>query len=90
MLLVGVLDGPVDPPRAPRQEFHALVQGWYAAQEACRLKMQEPAATPEARKTRWLAATAPLGHFHQDFIDLAIRNPQDPVGFDAPMWVLTH
>ena len=75
-----------DKPGTPAEEFSALVKEYQTAQQEFN-KARVAAKTAEERQE--LAKLAPkAAEFAGKFLDIAEKNPKDPVAVDALIWVL--
>ena len=75
--------------QTPAQQYQALVEEFDDAQQAF-LKYYEEAKTQEERLKVQKEKRPQPDKFAPKFIELAEKNPKDPVALDALVWVLTN
>jgi hypothetical protein len=82
-------DKPKDPPQTPKEQYAALVKEYSEAQQAF-FKVLQEAKTPEER-AKVMAEKQPKPEtYAPKFLELAEKNPKDPVAFDALTWVMSN
>jgi hypothetical protein len=79
---------PQDKPATPAEQYQALLKEYHDAAEAFS-NAYAAAKTDEERK-KVVAEKAPWDRFASRFLELAEKNPKDPVAVDALAWVVTN
>ena len=81
-------DDSKDKPAPPAEQYEALLKEYQDATEVFS-KAYSQAKTDEERK-KVVAEKSPLAKFAPRFLELAEKNPKDPVASDALVWVLNN
>jgi hypothetical protein len=78
-----------DEPATPAEQYRALLKEYQDAQEAFQKAYQE-AKTDAERETAFHDKSPQPQKFAPKFLELAEKNPKDPVAVDALIWVATN
>jgi hypothetical protein len=80
-------DKPKDKPATPAEQYQALLKEYQEAMTVYQGALKD-AKTPDEHQ-KIIAEKFPKQKFAPRFLDLAEKNPKDPVALDALLWVLT-
>jgi hypothetical protein len=80
-------DKPKDKPATPAEQYQALLKEYQEAMTAFQGLLKD-AKTPEEQQ-KLIAEKAPKQKFAPKFLELAEKNPKDPIALDALLWVMT-
>jgi len=80
-------DKPKDKPATPAEQYQALLKEYQEAMTAYQGALKD-AKTPEEQQ-KIIAEKYPKQKFAPRFLELAEKNPKDPVALDALLWVLS-
>src|SRR5947209_3963941 len=92
LLLAAVLARADDPPKTPptpAQQFEALNKEYQEAQTAYQ-KASQAAKTDDERRKAFEEKYPKPAAFSGRFLELAEKNPKDPVAVDALVWVIQN
>jgi ATP-dependent DNA ligase len=82
-------DKPKDKPQTPEEEYKALVKEQQDAMKAFQ-EAYQAAKTQEERNKVYQEKYPQPGKLAPKFLELAEKNPKDPVAADALVWVVTN
>jgi hypothetical protein len=80
-------DKPKDKPAMPAEQYQALLKEYQEALTVFQGLLQDAKTTEEKQKL--VAEKAPKQKFAPKFLELAEKNPKDPIALDALLWVMT-
>jgi hypothetical protein len=75
-----------DKPATPAEQYQALLKEYQEAMKAFQDLLKD-AKTPEEQQ-KLIAEKAPKQKFTPKFLELAEKNPKDPIALDALLWVM--
>jgi acyl-CoA reductase-like NAD-dependent aldehyde dehydrogenase len=82
-------DKPKDKPSTPQEQYKTLVAEWQNAMKEYRQAMSK-AKTQEERQKVFQEKYPQPDKFAPRFLELAEKNPKDPAGVDALIWVVEY